>query len=315
MHEHENLQFLICLGGAARRGRDCSRRRQQQRHGCQETIIGRQRLDAMPPCERPAAQRSYRCHQFRLILKAEDDIERVPTKPSMTVAAWQMERSDLGHSDQPGQTVARGNVAPCRILSRWSRFQKESGVCSLSCGGGYPQARWCRWIPRRCGSPEAASLSRATAGRDSPSLTRLRRLVAAATNTGRRSHCGNAAPDSGGGAYRFRQLSCGSSNGRKSRRVGSVGCSDGTATHRMSGKVRVQRDSVIASAAIPSLRAPRSSIPKRARAVLMSAAGDRFTAPAGSIPSWPGSTRPIRLNRSGEPGTERPDRHSADGRA
>ena len=91
-----------------------------------------------------------------------------PTKPSMTVAAWQMERSDLGHSDQPGQTVARGNVAPCRILSRWSRFQKESGVCSLSCGGGYPQARWCRWIPRRCGSPEAASLSRATAGRDSP---------------------------------------------------------------------------------------------------------------------------------------------------
>ncbi len=129
-----------------------------------------------------------------------------PTKPSMTVAAWQMERSDLGHSDQPGQTVARGNVAPCRILSRWSRFQKESGVCSLSCGGGYPQARWCRWIPRRCGSPEAASLSRATAGRDSPSLTRLRRLVAAATNTGRRSHCGNAAPDSGGGAYRFRRL-------------------------------------------------------------------------------------------------------------
>ena len=190
-----------------------------------------------------------------------------PTKPSMTVAAWQMERSDLGHSDQPGQTVARGNVAPCRILSRWSRFQKESGVCSLSCGGGYPQARWCRWIPRRCGSTEAASLSRATAGRDSPSLTRLRRLVAAATNTGRRSHCGNAAPDSGGGAYRFRRLSCGSSNGRKSRRVGSVGCSDGTATHRMSGKVRVQRDSVIASAAIPSLRAPRSNIPKRARAV------------------------------------------------
>ena len=52
-------------------------------------------------------------------------------------------------------------------------------------------------------------------------------------------------------------FSCGSSNGRKSRRVGSVGCSDGTATHRMSGKVRVQRDfchcersnSVVASAA------------------------------------------------------------------
>ena len=41
--------------------------------------------------------------------------------------------------------------------------------------------------------------------------------------------------------------------------------------------------------------APRSDIPKGVRAVLLSAAGDRFTALAGSIPSWPRLTRPIRL--------------------
>jgi hypothetical protein len=84
----------------------------------------------MPPCERPAAQRSYRRHQFTLIPKSEDDIEQSSTKPSMTVAAWQGQRSDLGHSDQPGQTVGRGNAAPYGNPVSMVAISEGVGVCS-----------------------------------------------------------------------------------------------------------------------------------------------------------------------------------------